>query len=290
MNRARALRMDRRWVQAVFSWPEAAAAVQPQPLGEETEADGAVSTGGDLACVFAPQGPLETRAVDVDVDCAGTALRVRLVGRDWQHVERATGSMLWEGARALAAHLAARPALVAGARVLELGAGAAALPSWAAAAAGARSVIATDGHPEVLQLLRHNLTSNDGVQRSSVAVRPAALRWSDGADALARLDWDGAPQEARLVVLGADVVYDPSALPQLLATAAAALRGSAAGGVLLLCHVDGRGGMTEGTLLEAAAAAGLALRCVELDERAIDLLSSLALPPVRLLQGGLAEQ
>jgi len=166
----------------------------------------------------------------------------------------------------------------AGARCLELGAGAAALPSHAAAAAGAAAVLATDGHAEVLSLLADNVAANGG---RGCGVRVVPLRWG----AAPAVDWRGA--SGRLLLLLADVVYDAQALPHLFRTAAEALR--AEGGSMLLCHVDARGGTREEAVLAAAAAAGLALRPAELDESAAALLRELALPPVRLLHGGLAD-
>ena len=202
---------------------------------------------------------------------------LRLVGREWQHTERATGSMLWEGARALAAHLHSRPELVAGARVVELGCGASALPSLAAAGAGAAETVATDGHEGVLALLRENLDANAGEQ---TPVRSLRLRWGD---ALPDGTWK--TEEGPLFVIGADVVYATELLPQLFRSAGGLLRGAAGPAALLLCHVADRGGANEDALLRLAAEAGLRMEVTELSPTARELLQSLAMPPCRLLRG-----
>lgn len=297
VNRAKELKMERRWIQAVFCWPEQAQQtaglrdvpdVLAEPLEVVAEADGAVSAGGVLSILFSPAvdaASLSARAAPVRIDSAGRSLLLRLLGREWQHTERATGSMLWEGARALAAHLHSQPHLVAGARVLELGCGASALPSLAAAGAGSLEVVATDGHDAVLSLLRENIEANVGSE-SGPTLRSLRLRW--GEEPLPADLWVGSGADAPLLVLGADVVYATELLPQLFRTAVALLRTAPGRGELLLCHVPDRGGANEDVLLRLAAEAGLAMEVAELSLAARELVQSLAMPPCRLLRGLLA--
>lgn len=105
------------------------------------------------------------------------------------------GLMLWASALGLAERLAEEPSLIAGKRVLELGAGVG-LPGIAAAALGASEVIQTDYQDEALALARHNAAAN-GVQDR--------IRLRHG-------DWrsfftDGLPFD---VVIGSDLLYERS--------------------------------------------------------------------------------
>ena len=81
---------------------------------------------------------------------------------------------------------------LAGARVLELGAGLG-LPSLAAALRGAQ-VLATDWAEEAVALLRENAAAN------GIALRAERVRWDDPGLLLAEAPWD--------VVLGADLLYE----------------------------------------------------------------------------------
>jgi len=260
VNRGKQLSMERRWIQATFGWPSTEA---------PTEADGVVALGGELSALFATEHP----ASQTLLASAGRELTLQLVGREAQHTERATGLMCWEGSRALAEHLHAQPQLARGVRVLELGAGVCGLPSLAAAACGAASVRATDGHALVLRLLRENVAVN-ATEHARVDVRQ--LRWGHSEDL------EAAQAEACDLLLAADVVYAREALPALFASAKAMLR---AEGTLLLCHVADRGGVMEAELVEAARRAGVLLEARPLDTAVARLLP--AMPPCRLLQGTL---
>ena len=81
---------------------------------------------------------------------------------------------------------------LAGARVLELGAGLG-LPSLAAALRGA-DVLATDWAEEAVALLRENAAAN------GIALRAERVRWDEPGVLLAEATWD--------VVLGADLLYE----------------------------------------------------------------------------------
>lgn len=100
---------------------------------------------------------------------------------------------VWPAGRALAAHIAERPALVRGRRVIEVGCGLG-LPALVAARLGAH-VLACDAHPDAAALLRHNAALNDVVvaYHAGDLAHPEALR-----DQLGEAD----------LVLASDVVYD----------------------------------------------------------------------------------
>jgi methyltransferase-like protein 6 len=307
-NRAQGVTMERRWIQATFVHASAvaeadASAAAASSTGPVTEAEGVASTGGELfGALFSAGGgdPAAAAAASepMHIASAGRQLRLRLRGREHQHTERATGSMLWEGSRALAEHIAATRGVVTPGctRVLELGAGAAALPAMAAAAAGAALVVATDGHPGVLQLLERNLSENGfgGGADAAARIRPLRLRWGhaedtaavraaapEGGGASSSDDADGLFD----LVLGADVVYDAAALPALFAAAASLLR--RLGGALLLCHVADRGGVSEAQLEQAAAGARMRLSAEPLAPQATEALQGA--PRCRLLRGVLCD-
>ena len=280
-NRAQGVTMRRRWIQAVFTRggggggddvaSDAGGGDGAEHIGE---AEGVAATGGDLVSLFG--GGTSGDGAEVRLTSAGRELTLQLLGREHQHTERATGAMLWEGSRALSEHLAARPHLVASRRVVELGAGAAALPSMAAAAAGAAAVTATDGHPGVLRMLSANLARNGAAD----AVPARRLRWGHAGDCAAVRG--GAPYD---VALAADVVYNAAELPSLFATTRQLLRG-APGAALLLCHVSDRGGVSHAALERAAAAAGITLREEPL---APEALAAAQGAPCRLVLGTFME-
>ncbi|KAK9843966.1 hypothetical protein WJX81_000623 [Elliptochloris bilobata] len=252
-NRARGLAMDRRWVQAAFT------------LGKA----GAQAGGMDLDALFDGGAPEEVEEL-VDLGAALGAVRVRSVAREHRHTLAHTGLMLWEAAPALARLLLACPALCAGKRVLELGAGASPLVALAALRMGAVCVVATDGSPDALRLLEANLAANAG----QVVIERARLRrlaWDDAAAVQALAAEAQGPRESTSysrrrpaaasscsasgfdLALGADVAYVAEAVPALFAAAAALLSASKEAR-LVLCHVTRR--VAEERILAAAAAAG----------------------------------
>jgi predicted nicotinamide N-methyase len=121
-------------------------------------------------------------------------------------------AVLWDSAKALASHLAARHGTLAGRSVVELGCGLG-LPSIVAAMRGAR-VTATDFHPDCEAFLRRNAEQN------GVTLEFAALDWSAVPSDWPTFDF----------VLASDVIYHAASLPHLVA---AASRLCHAGGLIL---------------------------------------------------------
>ena len=89
---------------------------------------------------------------------------------------------------------------LAGARVLELGAGLG-LPSLAAALGGAE-VLATDWAEDAVELLR------DNAERNGIALRAEVVRWDEPEPLLPEAPWR--------LVLGADLLYERRNADQLL--------------------------------------------------------------------------
>lgn len=134
------------------------------------------------------------------------ATRVEIADRDWSilavgdqqalldaadgfaHVPY--GLLLWESAVALARWIAARPGMIAGRQVMELGAGVGLAGLVAAACGGI--VTQSDHEPAALALCSRNAARN-GVAAPAVLLA----------------DWRAWPTDVRYdVVLGADVVYE----------------------------------------------------------------------------------
>jgi predicted nicotinamide N-methyase len=152
------------------------------------------------------------------------------------------GLLLWESSVALARWIAAQPELVAGKRVLELGAGVG-LPGLVAQSLGAK-VAQTDHLPEALALSAANEVANGshGVQRFIADWRT----------------WDHT--ERYDVILGGDILYETESQPEL---ARIFRRNLALGGSVLLA--DPRRPQTLeflGRLQHAGACAELALQSV----------------------------
>jgi predicted nicotinamide N-methyase len=106
---------------------------------------------------------------------------------------------LWPSGVALAR--AVSGASLRGRRVLELGCGGLALPSIAAALAGAR-VLATDWAPEALELATAN------ADRNGARIEVATAAWGSPEPLLAAAPWD--------LVLAADVLYESRNVDLLL--------------------------------------------------------------------------
>ncbi|KAI0264855.1 hypothetical protein BC834DRAFT_970424 [Gloeopeniophorella convolvens] len=174
-----------------------------------------------------PTSATYTRAVPAPIPSADEweTITVRLVGSHslWGH-------HLWNAARSLAAYLEHHPALLAHARVLELGAGGA-LPALLAAKAGAARVVATD-YPDAALLanIAHNAAAN-GVRAGVLSV--VGYVW--GADVAPLLEAAGGERFA--LVLLSDLVFNHSQHGALLRTTRAAL---APGGCALVFYTHHR--------------------------------------------------
>jgi predicted nicotinamide N-methyase len=177
------------------------------------------------------------------------------VARDFDH----TAFWQWRACcNTAAALVAAAPWLVAGQRVIELGAGVA-LPSCVALAVGAADVMATDGNGDVVPIAAGNLAAT-ATQRAACGGPPC------GRHGASRLRWGDTGDEARVgggwdVALASDVLWlkthDPAPIhAQAAGLFAAARRLLAPTGVLVLTWQTRARGML-GDLLDAAHDAGL---------------------------------
>lgn len=155
--------------------------------------------------------------------------------------------------------LAENPSIVSQKRVLELGCGSAGLCSMAAAPF-AELVVATDGDPKSLLLLKENLTANlPPILLEKMIVKK--LVWGSDED-MAEVSGGGFD-----VVIGTDVTYVAEAISPLFETARKMISGGGGGGrgsgaevrpaALILCHVQRR--VSEDSILEAASRSGFRL-------------------------------
>lgn len=131
-----------------------------------------------------------------------------------------TGLRTWEAALHLGQYLCANNSLVAGQRVLELGAGTGYLSIVCAKCLGAAHVIATDGSEEVVDNLSDNFTLNNtlwGYNASPDAViSPKLLKWGHALVGTEEAEWNGGRKVD--LIIGADITYDKKVIPSLVAT------------------------------------------------------------------------
>lgn len=131
-----------------------------------------------------------------------------------------TGLRTWEAALHLGQYLCANSSLVAGRRVLELGAGTGYLSIVCAKCLGAAHVIASDGSEEVVDNLSDNFTLNDmpwGYNASPDAIiSPKLLKWGHALLGTEEAEWNGGRKVD--LIIGADITYDKKVIPSLVAT------------------------------------------------------------------------
>lgn len=131
-----------------------------------------------------------------------------------------TGLRTWEAALHLGQFLCVNDHLVAGKRVLELGAGTGYLSILCAKSLDVAHVIASDGSDEVVDNLADNFTLNGVDWDSSVThatrISPKLLRWGHALVGTEEPEWIGG-QKLDLII-GADITYDQSVIPSLVAT------------------------------------------------------------------------
>ncbi|KAK4032129.1 S-adenosylmethionine-dependent methyltransferase-like protein [Parachaetomium inaequale] len=123
-----------------------------------------------------------------------------------------TGLRTWEAALHLGQYLCADPSLVQNKRVLELGTGTGYLAVLCAKYLGSDHVMASDGSDEVVNHMSDSIFLN-GLQ-GSPKVAAMQLKWGH---ALVGTELEGALERLD-TVLGADITYDVSVIPALVAT------------------------------------------------------------------------
>lgn len=125
-----------------------------------------------------------------------------------------TGLRTWEAALHLGQYLCQNPSVIRSKHVLELGAGTGYLSLLCARYLSAAHVIASDGSDDVINNLPENFFLN-GLQESN-QIAPMDVKWGHALLGTEEEAWNGGrPVD---VVLGADVTYDQSVIPALVAT------------------------------------------------------------------------
>ncbi|KAK1675155.1 putative methyltransferase-domain-containing protein [Colletotrichum godetiae] len=125
-----------------------------------------------------------------------------------------TGLRTWEAALHLGQFLCENPGLVQGKRVLELGAGTGYLAILCVKHLGSTHVVASDGSDDVINNLPESCFLND--LQESTLIRPMELRWGHALVGTEDQKWNNG--ENVDVVIGADITYDQSIIPALIAT------------------------------------------------------------------------
>ncbi|KAJ2901727.1 uncharacterized protein MKZ38_001537 [Zalerion maritima] len=125
-----------------------------------------------------------------------------------------TGLRTWEAALHLGQYLCRSPDIIKGRRVLELGAGTGYLAILCAKYLNATQVIASDGSPDVTNFIPENFFLN--FLEGSGGLSAMDLKWGHAIAGAEEEEWNaGDPID---VVLGADITYDESTIPALVAT------------------------------------------------------------------------
>ncbi|KAK6201948.1 hypothetical protein LQW54_009161 [Pestalotiopsis sp. IQ-011] len=133
--------------------------------------------------------------------------------RDLISAAGTTGLRTWEAALHLGQFLCENPSLVQGKGVLELGAGTGYVSILCAKYLSPGQVIASDGSDDVVNNLPENFFVN-GLQDSGL-ITAMDLKWGHALIGTEEAAWNaGRPID---VVLGADVTYDESVIPSLVA-------------------------------------------------------------------------
>lgn len=131
-----------------------------------------------------------------------------------------TGFRTWEAALHLSQFLCVNRRLIAGKRVLELGAGTGYISVLCAKHLGAAHVTASDGAEEVVDTLADNFALNglecDFSSSHSTCISRKLLKWGHAMVGTEEPEWNGG-QKIDLII-GADITYDRKANPSLVST------------------------------------------------------------------------
>ncbi|WYZ41258.1 hypothetical protein EsH8_V_000153 [Colletotrichum jinshuiense] len=125
-----------------------------------------------------------------------------------------TGLRTWEAALHLGQYLCANQQIIQGKRVLELGAGTGYLAILCAKHLAATHVVASDGSDDVINNLPESFYLNE--LQDSQLVTPMELRWGHALVGTEDQQWNNG--DSVDVVIGADITYDQSIIPALIAT------------------------------------------------------------------------
>ncbi|KAM7277036.1 hypothetical protein ACFE04_018902 [Oxalis oulophora] len=257
-NRSRELLMNRRWVQAVFRFPDNMKSekrdVEQNSKANENNVEEPLEVDISDCLAFDMFGISACDENEVmEVKLRDRNFKIKALSKEYQHTCKSTGLMVWESTRLMADVLERNQDIVAGKRVLELGCGCAGICSMVAAQS-ADLVVATDGDPRALELLSQNVTSNLSQTTFADKLITQRLEWGNREDIESIKEVVVHRGEGYEVIIGTDVTYNPEAVMPLFATSKELINSS---GALILCHIFRQ--VDEASLLSAASHFGFRL-------------------------------
>lgn len=266
-NRAKEIRMDRRWIQGVFCPVDACCENTFDLLRLSTGSEEVDLSEGVASDIFGIPD-LEVTPIVLN----GHAFQIKSLPKEYQHSCKATGLMLWESAHVLADLLGKNSSAVASKTVLELGCGSVGICSIIAATV-ADLVVATDGDLDALALLSDNVKTNgQWISLNTLSIQH--LEW--GCTEHIQEVKKRANGRGFEMIIGTDVTYVAEAIPLLFASAKALIAEATPGKpepLLLLCHIERQ--VDEVSIIDSASHYGFILEGKwPLDEKEIQQSSS----------------
>jgi 2-polyprenyl-3-methyl-5-hydroxy-6-metoxy-1,4-benzoquinol methylase len=223
---------EQEWIESPDGWGE---------NEKEEQQDEEEGGGFDL---FADKNPRDYFDFPIKVDGA-TTKTLHLTGfkLDSDETAQSTGVTLWQAAPRLANYLQETPELVAGLRVMEVGAGLG-LCGIVADHLGAQQVIMTDGDTKTLEQMREN------VQENGATVDCRQLIWG-----FPHMEAFEKTHGKFDTILGADVIYTKASTDPLFDTVACLLQKPQ--GRFVLSRYNKWNNVSDETVLEPAVARNL---------------------------------
>ncbi|CAH1775980.1 unnamed protein product [Owenia fusiformis] len=235
--------------------------IKPHPIASEsketTNDDTEDEDVDDSSIFFDPEIFIDTSYTSSKLEINNTSLEIWALHSASSTDFDLTGQIVWPACRVLALYLSHHPGLIGDRKTLELGAGVGVAGLMAAKfSTNPNNVILTDHNEKVLDVLQKNIDVNfDSAQEKAPLC--AMLEWGSDADIFKN------KYGTFEVILGADVIFWPDAIPLLFQTVGKLLKKK--GGVFLLSYIN-RNNIYSQLLKTEARSSGLDYLEIDLNE------------------------